>query len=324
MSRRRQRGAGRGIVSPRGSRAGGQRASPHRRADRGALPGDGPRDGLSVRARAADDGDRDAPRRQAGRRPTDAPRETYYACLLSHAGCTTEAHVAAEVFGGSLTTSFNPLMYGSAREVLTGLLRALPDPGSPALVRTLQTARRLPEDGSRNASRPQRGLRGRGDAGRSGRRSPFRAGPPRPPDRALGRHRARCAGPRARRSRCRCGSSTSRRTPPSSAFSAAQSTPRASCASAPGTPSTRRWPPVSSTRLRRSSRSRTSASAWDEVLASEPAPPLVLEAEALDRALAAMGELRRPDLAVPRRPLRRRRRARRARRHGAAGSTRRA
>src|SRR5215207_1615338 len=62
--------------------------------------------------------------------------ETYYACLLSHAGCTTEVHVAAEVFGGSLTTSFNPLMYGSAREVLTGLLRALPDPGSPALVRT--------------------------------------------------------------------------------------------------------------------------------------------------------------------------------------------
>jgi HD-GYP domain-containing protein (c-di-GMP phosphodiesterase class II) len=70
--------------------------------------------------------------------------ETYYACLLSHAGCTTEAHHAAEVFGGSLTTSFNPLMYGSAREVLTGLLRALPDPGSPALVRTLQSARRFP------------------------------------------------------------------------------------------------------------------------------------------------------------------------------------
>ena len=39
--------------------------------------------------------------------------ETYYACLLSHAGCTTEAHVAAEVFGGSLTITFNPVMYGS-------------------------------------------------------------------------------------------------------------------------------------------------------------------------------------------------------------------
>jgi hypothetical protein len=38
---------------------------------------------------------------------------TYYASLLSHAGCTTDAHVAAEVFGGSLTEHFNPVMYGS-------------------------------------------------------------------------------------------------------------------------------------------------------------------------------------------------------------------
>ncbi len=70
--------------------------------------------------------------------------QTYYACLFSHAGCTTEAHVAAEVFGGSLTTHFNPVMYGSGREVLEGLLRTLPDPESPALVRAVQTARRLP------------------------------------------------------------------------------------------------------------------------------------------------------------------------------------
>ena len=71
-------------------------------------------------------------------------RETYYACLLSHAGCTTEAHGAAEIFGGSLTTSFHPFMYGSTREVLSGLVRALPDPESPALVRAAQTARRFP------------------------------------------------------------------------------------------------------------------------------------------------------------------------------------
>jgi HD-GYP domain-containing protein (c-di-GMP phosphodiesterase class II) len=70
--------------------------------------------------------------------------QTYYACLLSHASCTTEAHVAAEVFGGSLTTNFHPVMYGSGREGLTGILRALPDPGSPALVRAVQTAGRLP------------------------------------------------------------------------------------------------------------------------------------------------------------------------------------
>jgi HD-GYP domain-containing protein (c-di-GMP phosphodiesterase class II) len=73
-----------------------------------------------------------------------AAAETYYACLLSHAGCTTEAHVAAEVFGGSLTTTFNPVMYGSKREVVLGLLRTLPDPGSPPLRRAAQAARRLP------------------------------------------------------------------------------------------------------------------------------------------------------------------------------------
>jgi hypothetical protein len=70
--------------------------------------------------------------------------QTYYACLLSHAGCTTEAHVAAEVFGGSLTTHLNPRMYGSTSDVLSGLLRSLPDPERAAPVRALQTARRLP------------------------------------------------------------------------------------------------------------------------------------------------------------------------------------
>jgi HD-GYP domain-containing protein (c-di-GMP phosphodiesterase class II) len=70
--------------------------------------------------------------------------ETYYACLLAHAGCTTEAHVAAEVFGGSLTTDFGPLMYGSGRDVLRGLLRTLPDPQRRGPARALQTARRLP------------------------------------------------------------------------------------------------------------------------------------------------------------------------------------
>src|SRR5918995_2510883 len=70
--------------------------------------------------------------------------ETYYACLLSHSGCTTDAHVTAEIFGGALTLHFNPVMYGSTREVFTGLLRALPDPESRAPVSALQAARRLP------------------------------------------------------------------------------------------------------------------------------------------------------------------------------------
>jgi HD-GYP domain-containing protein (c-di-GMP phosphodiesterase class II) len=70
--------------------------------------------------------------------------QTYYACLLSHAGCTTDAHVTAEIFGGSLTTHLNPVLYGSGREVLAGLLRALPEPARAGPVRALQVARRLP------------------------------------------------------------------------------------------------------------------------------------------------------------------------------------
>ena len=72
-------------------------------------------------------------------------RQTYYACLLSHAGCTTDAHVTPEVFGGSLTTHLNPVMYGSGREVFFGLLRALPAPDRAAPVRALQAARGLPK-----------------------------------------------------------------------------------------------------------------------------------------------------------------------------------
>ena len=34
--------------------------------------------------------------------------QTYYACLLAHSGCTTDAHVTPEVFGDSLTTQLQP------------------------------------------------------------------------------------------------------------------------------------------------------------------------------------------------------------------------
>lgn len=70
--------------------------------------------------------------------------QTYYASLLSHSACTADAHVTAEVFGDSLTTHLNPVMYGSTREVLIGLLRALPEPDRAAPVRGVQTIRRLP------------------------------------------------------------------------------------------------------------------------------------------------------------------------------------
>ena len=79
--------------------------------------------------------------------------ETYYACLLSHAGCTSDAHVTAEVFGDSLTTHLNPVMYGEEREVVLGLLRALPEPDRASPVRALQIARGIPR--LIRAQRPQ-------------------------------------------------------------------------------------------------------------------------------------------------------------------------
>jgi HD-GYP domain-containing protein (c-di-GMP phosphodiesterase class II) len=74
----------------------------------------------------------------------EARWQTYYACLLSHSGCTTDAHITPEVYGDSVTTHFHPVMWGSGREVLSGLLRALPDPESAGAARAVQAARRFP------------------------------------------------------------------------------------------------------------------------------------------------------------------------------------
>ena len=68
--------------------------------------------------------------------------QTYFACLLSHSGCTTDAHVTTEIFGGALLARFHPVRYGSGREVLTGLLRALPDPVTATASVTVSVHRR--------------------------------------------------------------------------------------------------------------------------------------------------------------------------------------
>jgi hypothetical protein len=71
--------------------------------------------------------------------------EKYYACLLSYADCTADAEIAAELFGGAMTTHFVPAMSGSPRELMAGIVRSLPNPERPGPVRVLQTARRLPK-----------------------------------------------------------------------------------------------------------------------------------------------------------------------------------
>jgi HD-GYP domain-containing protein (c-di-GMP phosphodiesterase class II) len=217
-----------------------------------------------------------------------AASETYYACLLSHAGCTAEAHVAAEVFGGSLTTTFNPVMYGSGREVLTGLLRTLPDPGGPALLRTVQTARRLPrmireQRPALTAACEVAGMLA------------DRLGAPRyvPGLLAYLTDRWDGRGP-LRRGRGEqiplpmrivhvATDAAFQRLLGGSEHAARLVRERAGHAFDPEIADCLAGAPAAVLAL------GESESAWEEVLAMEPAPRVVLEAEALERALAAMG-----------------------------------
>lgn len=74
----------------------------------------------------------------------DTATETYYASLLAHSGCTTDAWVAAEVFGGALTTHLVPVIFGTPRQQFAGILGALASPEAAPPARALQTVRRLP------------------------------------------------------------------------------------------------------------------------------------------------------------------------------------
>ena len=72
-------------------------------------------------------------------------RQAFYGCLLFYVGCTVDAELEASLFRpGALLTHFNPVMFGSPRETLLGIMRALADPDSPAPLRLVQGAVRLP------------------------------------------------------------------------------------------------------------------------------------------------------------------------------------
>lgn len=99
------------------------------------------------------------------------------------------------------------------------------------------------------------------------------------------------AAPVAIRSHYLCGSFMWPETQPSSACSGAPSSPLASCARRGGAA----FDPAIAARLADEAEKILSlddhTSAWEETLASEPTPELTLEGEAIDRALAAMGDL---------------------------------
>ena len=54
--------------------------------------------------------------------------QTYYACLLTYTGCTTDAEVKIRVFGGSLSASMTHRQFGSRAQMAAGILGAIPSP----------------------------------------------------------------------------------------------------------------------------------------------------------------------------------------------------
>jgi HD-GYP domain-containing protein (c-di-GMP phosphodiesterase class II) len=75
----------------------------------------------------------------------EAASHTYYGCLLFYAGCTADAEIAAELFADSaLATHFTPVMFGSRSEVMLGIVRALAPPDAAGPVRAVRAAGKLP------------------------------------------------------------------------------------------------------------------------------------------------------------------------------------
>jgi HD-GYP domain-containing protein (c-di-GMP phosphodiesterase class II) len=70
--------------------------------------------------------------------------DAYYASLLAHSGCTTQATGVGEIFGGSLTTHLGPVLFGSPRQQFAGIVATLPEPDRALPARVIQVARRLP------------------------------------------------------------------------------------------------------------------------------------------------------------------------------------
>jgi len=73
--------------------------------------------------------------------------QTYYGCLLFYVGCTAPADIGPEIFGedDALTTYATPARFGSRPEMGAGMLRALAPPGGAPWTRAGQVARGLPK-----------------------------------------------------------------------------------------------------------------------------------------------------------------------------------
>ncbi len=80
--------------------------------------------------------------RLADRIGVDPPTavQTYYGCLLFYAGCTADADVQAELFPDGLTEHWTAVMFGSQRQSMAGVFRALGSGEGGSARRTVRAA----------------------------------------------------------------------------------------------------------------------------------------------------------------------------------------
>lgn len=70
--------------------------------------------------------------------------QTYYVSLLMYSGCTTDTEIGLRIFANSRTRNLTPAQFGSPAEAFAGVIRSLPPPDAPPHVRAYEIARRLP------------------------------------------------------------------------------------------------------------------------------------------------------------------------------------
>lgn len=70
--------------------------------------------------------------------------QTYYCSLLMYSGCTTDADILVGIIGGSATDSGGPTMFGSPVQALSGVARSIPSPDSPPYRRAYEIVTRVP------------------------------------------------------------------------------------------------------------------------------------------------------------------------------------
>lgn len=73
--------------------------------------------------------------------------QTYYGCLLFYAGCTADADVQAELFPDGFAEHWTAVMFGSQRQSMAGVFRALGSGDGGGVRRTVRAAAKFPRAG---------------------------------------------------------------------------------------------------------------------------------------------------------------------------------